>query len=295
MLSVERWSRTGFAFSMKSFSRTVAVPVQRALLAACLSVVTAGAGNVQASELSVAAASDLNFAFKEIVTQFERQTGTHVKLSLGSSGNLFSQIQNGAPFDLYFSADIRYPQKLEESGHAVPGSLYRYATGRIVVWVPARSSLDLAQRGIEALRDPTVRKIAIANPKHAPYGRAAVTAMEHFHIYERVKDRLVLGENVSQAAQFVESGAADIGVIALSLALAPPMKQAGRYWEVPLDAYPPLEQGAVIVRRGANQEEARALLAFVQSTEGQAIMRRYGFTIAGTASSAESKGEPSQR
>lgn len=261
----------------------------------CLVLVSAWAGTAQASELSVAAASDLNFAFKEIVAHFERQTGTHVKLSLGSSGNLFSQIQNGAPFDLYFSADIRYPQKLEESGHAVPGSLYRYATGRIVVWVSARSPLDIARRGIDALRDPSVRKIAIANPKHAPYGRAAVAAMEHFNIYEHVKDRLVLGENVSQAAQFVESGAADIGVIALSLALAPPVEQKGRYWEVPLDAYPPLEQGAVIVRRGANQEGARALLAFVQGMEGQAIMHQYGFTATGIASDSESKGRQPQR
>lgn len=274
---------------MKSFSRTILSPVRRRFLATCLLLASAWVGTAQASELSVAAASDLNFAFKEIVVHFERQTGTHVKLSLGSSGNLFSQIQNGAPFDLYFSADIRYPQKLEETGHAVPGSLYRYATGRIVVWVPAHSSLDIARRGIEALRDPSVHKIAIANPKHAPYGRAAVAAMEHFNIYEHVKDRLVLGENVSQTAQFVESGAAEIGVIALSLALAPPMEREGRYWEVPLDAYPSLEQGAVIVRRGGNQEEARALLTFVQGAEGQAIMRRYGFAVTEIASGSESK------
>jgi molybdate transport system substrate-binding protein len=280
---------------MKYFSRTNFSPVRRRCFATCLLLASAWAGTAQASELSVAAASDLNFAFKEIVVHFERQTGTHVKLSLGSSGNLFSQIQNGAPFDLYFSADIRYPQKLEESGHAVPGSLYRYATGRIVVWVPARSPLDIAQRGIDALRDPSVHKIAIANPKHAPYGRAAVAAMEHFNIYEHVKDRLVLGENVSQAAQFVESGAAEIGVIALSLALAPPMEREGRYWEVPLDAYPSLDQGAVIVRRGANEADARAFLTFMQGEEGQVIMRRHGFTITVGASGSRSTKELPRR
>jgi molybdate transport system substrate-binding protein len=202
-----------------------------------------------------------------------------VKLSFGSSGNFFSQIQNGAPFDLYFSADIRYPQQLEESGHAVPGLLYRYAIGRMVVWVPNRSPLAVEKLGVEVLLDPSIRKIAIANPKHAPYGRAAVAAMKRFAVYEGVKNKLVLGENISQAAQFVESGAADIGIIALSVALAPAMKGAGRYWEVPLDASPPLEQGVVLLKSGSNPEGARAFLAFLQGAEGQEIMHRYGFTV----------------
>ena len=127
-------------------------------------------------ELTIAAASDLNFAFKELAAEFEKKTGTHVKLSLGSSGNFFSQIQNGAPFDLYFSADIGFPSKLEQSGHAVPGTLYRYAIGRLVVWVPNSSRFDV-NKGMEVLLDPSIKRIAIANPKHAPYGRAAVAAM----------------------------------------------------------------------------------------------------------------------
>jgi molybdate transport system substrate-binding protein len=228
-------------------------------------------------DLTIAAASDLNFAFKELVAEFEKRTGNHVKLSFGSSGNFFSQIQNGAPFDLYFSADIRYPQKLVEGGRAVPDSLYRYAVGRIVLWVPTGSPLEVEKFGMEALLAPSVLKIAIANPKHAPYGRAAVAALQHFEIHERVKGKLVLGENISQAAQFVESGAADIGIIALSLALATTMKEAGRYWEVPLDAYPSLEQGAILLRTGKNPEAARAFLVFLQGTEGQAIMHKYGF------------------
>jgi molybdate transport system substrate-binding protein len=232
-----------------------------------------------ADEITIAAASDLNFAFKELVAGFEKQTGHRVKLSLGSSGNFFSQIQNGAPFDVYFSADIRYPQKLQEAGYAVPGSLYRYAIGRIVVWVPRTSSVDVEKLRMEALLEPSVRKIAIANPKHAPYGRAAVAAMEHFKLYERVKDRLVLGENISQAAQYVESGASDIGIIALSLALAPTMKAAGTYWEIPAEAHPPLEQGAVIVKGARSPEAAKAFLEFLRSSGGREVMTRYGFVV----------------
>src|SRR5436309_5658298 len=212
---------------------------------------------VQAGEISVAAASDLNFAFKEIVAEFEKKTGYTVRLSLGSSGNFFAQLSNGAPFDLYFSADIAYPKKLEEAGLAEPGSLYMYAVGRIVIWIPKGSSIDIALLGIKALQYSSVKKIAIANPKHAPYGRAAVAVMEHFKVYEAVKDKLVLGDNISQTAQFVQTGAADIGIIALSLAVAPAMKEIGAYWEVPLDAYPRLEQGTVILKAAKDQKAAR--------------------------------------
>jgi molybdate transport system substrate-binding protein len=244
-------------------------------------MVTAAGG-----ELTIAAASDLNFAFKELVAAYEQKTGQRVKLSLGSSGNFFSQISNGAPFDLYFSADIRYPQKLEEAGLALSGSLYAYAVGRIVLWVPNGSKVDV-HKGLDALLDPAVHKIAIANPKHAPYGRAAVAAMEHLRVYDRVKEKLVLGENISQAAQFVESGACDAGIIALSLALAPTMKDRGRFWEVPGDAYPPLEQGAVIVKGASHQEAARAFLGFLRSPDGREVMRRYGFTVPSSESSHE--------
>lgn len=133
---------------------------------------------VRAEEIAVAAASDLNFAIKEVIGEFEKQTGHRVKLSLGSSGNFYAQLQQGAPFDLYFSADIGYPKKLEEAGLTVPGSLYRYAVGRVVLWAPKNSPLDV-NKGLTVLREATIKKIAIANPKHAPYGRAAVAALEH--------------------------------------------------------------------------------------------------------------------
>ncbi len=190
------------------------------LLIASILVVFSAVHAAAAEEIIIAAASDLNFAFKEIVSEYERNTGNHVKLSLGSSGNFYSQITNGAPFDLYFSADVGYPRKLEEAGLTVPGSLYRYAVGRVVLWTGATTGIDVS-KGLEVLQDPVIKKVAIANPKHAPYGRAAVAAMEHYKIYDKVKDRLVFGENVSQAAQFIQSGACEIGIVALSLAAAP--------------------------------------------------------------------------
>jgi len=249
----------------------------RLTIALCMLLII-GVNRSVAEEIRIAAASDLNFAFKEIVAQYEKTTGNHVKLTLGSSGNFYAQIQNGAPFDLYFSADIAYPRKLEEAGLTVPGSLYQYAVGRIVLWMGNGAHLDLS-KGLEILREPTIGKIAIANPKHAPYGRAAVAAMEHAQVYDRVKDKLVLGENVSQAAQFVESGAADVGIIALSLALAPPMQAAGHYWEIPADAHPPIEQGAVMLMGGKNRGSAKAFLSFIQGAEGQTMMKRYGFVV----------------
>jgi molybdate transport system substrate-binding protein len=233
---------------------------------------------VLAEEIAVAAASSLNFAFKDVVSDYEKKTGDHVKLSLGSSGNFYSQITNGAPFDVFFSADLRYPQKLEESGLAVPGSLSKYALGKIVLWVPKDSKLDL-EKGIEALADPSVRKIAIANPKHAPYGRAAVQALEHLKLYDRTKDRLVFGENISQAAQFVTSGNCDAGIISLSLALSPSMKSAGRYVEIPLESHSPVEHGAVIVKNSTHQEAAKRFLEYVKAGEGKETLQRYGFEL----------------
>jgi molybdate transport system substrate-binding protein len=234
---------------------------------------------VQAGEISIAAASDLNFAFKEIVAEFEKKTGHTVKLSLGSSGNFLAQISNGAPFDLFFSADISYPKKLEEAGLTEPGTLYMYAVGRIVVWVPKGSPIDVASLGIKALQHPSVKKIAIANPKHAPYGRAAVAAMEHLRVYDAVKDRLVLGENISQTAQFVLTGGADIGIIALSLAVAPAMKETGTYWEIPLEAYPRLEQGALVLKAAKDPKTARAFLDYIKGPEGAGVFKRYGFFL----------------
>ncbi|HEV8525232.1 MAG TPA: molybdate ABC transporter substrate-binding protein [Terriglobales bacterium] len=233
-----------------------------------------------AAEITVAAASDLTFALTEIASQFEKETGNSVRLTFGSSGNLAAQIQNGAPFDVFFSADIDYPRRLEARRLVDSQSLFLYATGKIVLWA-ARGSPINVQRGMDALLDPAVRKIAIANPAHAPYGHAAAAALRHFKIYERVQKKLVFGENISQAALFVESGNADIGIIALSIALAPTMKDMGSFWEVPQSAYPPLQQAAVIVSNSRQKKLAEAFLAYVRMPQGLATLERYGFSRPG--------------
>ena len=248
----------------------------RIVLALCLFVVT-NVNLAVAEEMTIAAAANLNFAFREVATEYEKSSGNQVRLTFGSSGNFYAQIQNGAPFDLFFSADIEYPKKLEEAGLTVPGSLYQYAVGRIVLWTGHESRIDVT-KGIEALREPTVKKVAIANPKHAPYGRAAVAAMEYFKVYDQIKDKLVLGENISQAAQFIESGACDIGIVALSLAVTPAKKSKGVYWEIPAGSHLPLDQAVVILKSSKQQESAKQFLAFLKGVQGQEIMKRNGFT-----------------
>ena len=237
-----------------------------------------GVAPANAGELKVAAASDLTFAFKDVGARFEKQTGNSLKLTYGSSGNFFSQIQNGAPFDLFFSADVSYPQKLEAAGLTEPGTIYDYATGKLVIWVPNASKLDLS-RGLSVLLDPSIRKIAVANPQHAPYGAAAVATLHHAGIYDQVKDKFVLGENISQTAQFVQSGNADVGLLALSLAVAPAMKTSGRYVEVPASDYPPLIQAGVIVKSSRNKELANQFLKFLKEPGTVALMEQYGFAV----------------
>jgi molybdate transport system substrate-binding protein len=210
-----------------------------------------------------------------MVGAFEHETGNQVHLTLGSSGNFYAQILNGAPFDVFLSADIDYPRQLEAKGYAASGSVFSYGLGALALWVPKQSALKLDKIGMQALLDGSVEKIAIANPEHAPYGRAAVAAMEHAKVYDRVKAKLVLGENVSQAAQFVESGAAQIGIVALSLAVSAPMRERGRYWIVPADMYPLLEQGAVLLKRGG--PAAREFYQWLHDSEAQRILFKYGF------------------
>jgi molybdate transport system substrate-binding protein len=231
-----------------------------------------------AQELTVAAASDLQFAMQEIASRFEKQKGNGVKVVYGSSGNFFQQIQSGAPFDLFFSANLDYAKKLDAAGLTEPGSLYEYATGKIVIWVPADSKLDL-KNGLQALLDASVHKIAIANPEHAPYGQAAVAAMKKENVYQRLAGKFVLGENISQTAAFVLSGSADVGIVAMSLALSPNMKGKGRYAEVPVADYPPIEQACVVVRASQKKETARTFLEFVKSPAIAEVLRSYGFGV----------------
>lgn len=228
--------------------------------------------------ISVAAASDLVYAINEIAGNFEKATGCTVRVSAGSSGNFLSQIENGAPFDIFFSADIEYPKKLESEGLATAGSTYLYAVGKIVLWVRSDSRLDVS-RGFEVLRDPSIQKLSIANPQHAPYGRAAEQALRGAGVYDAVKDRLVLGENISQAAQFVESGNAEVGVLALSLVLSPPLKDKGRLWNIPENLYSPIRQGAVVLSGSKNPQGAQQFLAYIKSPAIASLLERYGFTL----------------
>jgi molybdate transport system substrate-binding protein len=231
-----------------------------------------------AQDFTVAAAADLQSAMQDVAARFEKQTGKAVKVTYGSSGNFFQQIQNGAPFDMFFSANLDYPKKLERAGLVESGSYYGYGKGKIVVWVPNDSKLDISS-GLKSLLDPKIGKVAVANPQHAPYGQAAVAAMRKEGIYDRVKDKFVLGENISQTASFAVSGAADVGVVALSLALSPNMKDKGRYAEIPEGDYPPIEQACVILSSSKNKDTAKQFLAFVKSAAVADILVKYGFDV----------------
>jgi molybdate transport system substrate-binding protein len=218
----------------------------------------------------------LRFALSELVVNYEKHAGTKVNVTYGSSGNFFAQIQNGAPFDLFFSADLDYPRKLEAAGLAESGTLFEYALGRIVIWTRRDAPIDVATQGWNALLSPSVQKIAIANPALAPYGRAAVAALERAGIVEQVKSKFVYGENISQAAQFVQFGNAQAGIVSLSLALSPAMK-SGKRWEIPADMHPAIRQGAILLKSATNNAEARAFLEFVKSAEARATLEKFGF------------------
>jgi len=246
-------------------------------IAVLLAVLLTGP-SARAQAVRVAAAADLKFAMTELASQFEKQSGMKVDVTYGSSGNFITQIQNGAPFDLFFSADSEYPKKLEAAGLTEPGTLGEYAVGHIVIWTPRDSGINAAKAGWQSLLDQRVKKIAIANPEHAPYGRAAVAGMKKAGIYEPVKDKLVYGENISQAAEFVQSGNAQVGIVALSLGISPAMKN-GNKWEIPADNYPPIKQAVVMLKASKNKVAARRFLDFVSGPQGREILQRFGFTV----------------
>ncbi len=241
-------------------------------------LVIATSNLLAAQEITVAAAADLQFAMQEVVTHFQQSSGKTVKVTYGSSGSFFQQLQNGAPFDMFFSANLDFPRKLESAGLTEAGSYYPYAKGKIVVWAPNESKINI-DSGLKAFLAAGIQKIAIANPQHAPYGQAAVAAMQKEDVYDKVKDKLVLGENISQTASFVVSGAADAGVLALSLALSPNMKAKGRYVEIPAIEYPPIEQACVILSSSKNKEAAKQFLSYIKSPEVARMLVTYGFDI----------------
>ena len=248
------------------------------LLGAALLVGCKPAPDTTPQTLNLAVASSVQFAMEDLIQAYN---ATHpevtTKATYGSSGNFFAQIQNQAPFDLFLAADMDYPEKLVSAGLTLDGEVSRYAVGGLVLWVPKASPLDVEKLGAQALADPSVKKIAIANPKLAPYGSAAVAAMKALKVHEQAEPKLVLGENISQTAQFVESGAADIGFLALSHAVSDKMKNKGRYWQVPADAFPAIEQGMVIIKSTPNAIAARAFRDFILSDAGAMVLQSHGF------------------
>ena len=231
-------------------------------------------GTAQAQRLLIAAASDLKYALDTLVVVF-RQSHPNVTVDVvyGSSGKLYEQISHGAPFDLYFSADISYPENLHAKG-LTASEVIGYGKGRIVFWSRTLKSLD----NFKILSDPSIRKIAIANPQHAPYGRRAVEALRYYEVYRPAERKLVFGENISQAAQFATTGAADAGILALSLVLSPTFKALkGNYWLIPESAHEPLEQGFVILKASKQKEAATQFRDFIGSPVAMSILVRYGF------------------
>jgi molybdate transport system substrate-binding protein len=235
------------------------------------------AQNGVGATLTVAAAADLTDALKEISAGFEKQSGTRARLVFGSSGNLAAQVRNGAPFDVFLSADMDYPKSLVDDGFADGGTLFTYAVGALAVLAPADSVNIFRSRGLDALLDAKVRRIAIANPAHAPYGRAAEQLLRQLKLYEQVAPKLVVGENVAQATQFVVSGNAQAGVVSRSQALT--AARSGRFeaWEPP-KTYSPIVQGAVVLKRSAQREVALRFLQYLKSKDAVDILMRYGFS-----------------
>jgi molybdate transport system substrate-binding protein len=236
------------------------------------------ASAAQGQEITVAAAADLHFALDQIASRFQAESGIAVHAIYGSSGNFYQQIQNGAPFDVFLSANVDYPKKLQAAGLTVPGTYLEYARGKIVLAVPGNSTLDVKQ-GLRLLVNPAVKKVAIADPAHAPYGMAAVSALKAEHIYEPVSTKLVTAENISQAASFVLSGASDAGIIALSLVKASTPGARVRFEEIPANDYPPIVQACVVLQSSKQQKAAEKLEAFLRGKEAANIFRQYGFEM----------------
>lgn len=231
----------------------------------------------QAEPLTVAVAANVKFAFADLQQAFTRESGIEVKSVFGSSGKLTAQIKSGAPFDVFLSADMKYPDTLYREGLAVTAPKV-YANGVLVLWT--RNPLDLG-KGIRVLTDPAVQKIAVANPKLAPYGREAINALEHFKLRDAVESKLIYGESISQVTQYIDSKSADIGFTAKSVVLAPQLAGRGKWIELPRDSYQPIAQGVVILRHGAetNSETAHRFLDFLASPAARSIFEKYGYLL----------------
>lgn len=254
----------------------------RVLLALLVAAVLSGCGDAAPqgdarTTVRVAAAADLKFAFDEVVSLVRLEhPELDVAVTYGSSGTFVQQISSGAPFDLYLSADRGYAEQLADAGLADPADVFTYGVGRLVLWTPDGSPVEPSP-GLSVLADPRIRTVAVANPEHAPYGRAAVAALRSAGVHEAAAGKLVLGENVAQAAEFVRSGNADAGIVALSLVRGGPLRDIGRWQEVPPELFPALQQGGVVLSGARDAAAARQVRDVLLGTEGQAVLDRYGF------------------
>ena len=253
--------------------------MKRTLVAVALVLAAAlPAAHAHAEKILVAAAADLKFALDEIVADFKKSRPRDtVEVIYGSSGKFHTQIRQGAPYDLFFSADITYPRELARKGHAA-SEVKPYAVGRIVLW---SNSMDATKMTLENLADAKIKKIAIANPKHAPYGKRAEEALKSAKLWEKVQPKLVFGENIAHTAQFVETGNAQVGIIALALALNPALSRQGGYYLIPEKLHAPLEQGYIITKRAENKPLAKSFSDYMTSKETRRIMTKYGFVLPG--------------
>ncbi len=233
-------------------------------------------GPQQAPKITIAAAADLKFAMDSMVTAFKIQNpGTEIEPVYGSSGKFFEQISNDAPFDLFFSADLDYPNKLKAKGLTI-GEIKTYGIGQIVIW---SKKTDPNKEKMQTLLDADISKIAIANPAHAPYGKRAEESLQYYKLYDQVQSKLVFGENISQTAQFVTSGAADIGIVALSLALSPTMKnEGGKYFIIPEQSHTPLEQAYTLLKHANGNPTADQFYYFISSPSAMSILKYFGFS-----------------
>jgi len=230
---------------------------------------------LHAQKVKVAAAADLRYAMDDIVKAYKAaKPNADIEVIFGSSGNAYTQISNGAPFDIYFSADIMYPRKLKEAGLAITEPRL-YAIGRIVLW---SSTLDVS-KGLGILTEKPNIKIATANPEHAPYGERAVEALKYYKLFDKVEKQMIYGENISQAAQFCLTGNADAGLLALSIVLSPAMSTQGKYYLIDYKTHKPLEQAYVILKQAKDNAEAYAFTEFVATKPGREIFEKYGFTL----------------
>jgi molybdate transport system substrate-binding protein len=256
------------------------VSVSKTLLLFLFGFVFVVAAQAQ-TPLRIAAAADLEPVLPPILAQFQQATGIHAEATFQASAMLTTQILNGAPFDLFLSADTGYPKRLIDAGLADAAGTgdsstpVIYARGTLVLWTRNDSHLTPS---LDLLRSPGLKRLAVANPERAPYGRAAVAALTSLNIYDTLKPKLVTAENISQTAQFVDSGNADAGLISLTSALTPRLASSGSYFVVPRDLYPPIEQGAVIVSRTTQRDQAHKLLDYLLSAPIQAQLAKSGLT-----------------